>query len=300
MKNRSMGRDVVAAVVNLIAVAVEAVRAVVFSRTRRDPMLEGAQQGTADFEALRKARESAGPASVLAGKLMETASPFEFSLKSAHSETGFRELIDFLATNTDRVSFVNDKPGTSFNVSRHVPASPILKVPMRLQERAVVFLDPAGSVLLKSSPVRTCSVDWWLAALANENCPVAALLQEQAEDYTMADPDEEGEWTASEGFDVLKDLRKEDLTEADLQRWATQLRDGLQAAYPNDSDKQLMAHGAEGSDLASSTMEVEGDRPLGRARVIEVVERDGEPQLGWGCPKCTPLLKAVVRVEAVL
>lgn len=132
--------------------------------------------------------------------------------------------------------------------------------------------------------------------LLDGSCPVGRLLNERADELVPGGRDGATAWRATWGLSHPEDLR-ELLDEAVLEGWRKRMIDELNDAYPGEKARQLVPTGEKGAVFEPSTMDVEGDPPVGDAIVEDLVARDGVPQHGLACPGGSPLLLAVVRIS---
>ncbi len=266
-------------------------------------------QVSSDFASLQRVRNAKGPEAELAQRVIDTAlSPWDFTLKdglSSLSAAEKRSLLRVLVQDDlHRESLVEVLPraGVAFDGKEMQTGQPLPKDGVW-----VVMSDTApedagfqylGHVLVVAR-VTVCSADWWCLSAGYPDCPVGRAVSNQTAHYLGSSPEVARLWSARHGFNTFGDLRTE-FDEVSLARWRREFSERLKEWYPPRSEHVPMVMGASGEMYDQSIMRAIGDVHVEQARVWRVVERDGEPQVGYGCPGAAPLLYAIVELEEVV
>lgn len=294
---------------DLIAVAVAALVSALVLLARRKSSVKAHETEfgvSKDFKALQRVRDDGGDAAKLASQIIEQErSPGDFSLeqglKRLANDAEKRMLFSALKSLDIGVEVISPKGGDRFEDMQMCSDLVVADGSKWLVAESVsaekIGFKQHNKVLVKAD-VEACTADWWCVALADEGCPVAQQVREAPEQYVGVEARYASCWTIDQGFSAFADLRSE-LDEETLVSWRDALKARLREHYPADNTRIPEDIGAEGARYDASVMQAVGEPPQADAKVATIEERDGYPQVGFGCKNAPPLLYAIVRVEEV-
>ncbi|MFB8831994.1 hypothetical protein ACE0DR_28020 [Azotobacter sp. CWF10] len=292
--------------VELVAAAATAafLALVLLARRNATVKLQGRElRVSEDFSALQKVRDQGGPAAGIAHHIIESElSPWSFDLEYSLLSLPIpeqRTLLVALAPLDVSIELITPAPGDPFDLA--------LMCSSRFMDDGChwVVSAPTGEdrlgfrlrgKLLAQAEVDACTADWWCLALADTDCPVASAVKADPDQYIGLDSEYVACWSVMQGFSAFADLRNE-FDEATLAIWAAQFRERLSNWYPAASGRIPVVFGGVNDRFDPSVMKAVDGAHDADARVVELEERDGLPQVGLGCVGAPPLLYALVRIE---
>ena len=284
-----------------VAAAVAVAAFVLLVRRGRDvPVRSKRLTPSRDFALILDVAKEDGAAADAARLLQSQATePWRWNLVdrvSGLEEAARRDLLLRLAERSDsHVETIQPEPGARFDPRTMSTADDLNEDDIWVVTEALKPGFTVGGRTLDPARVEVATLDSHV--LLDGSCPVGRLLNERADELVPGGRDGAATWRATWGLSHPEDLR-ELLAETLLDQWRTRMIDGLNEAYRGETARQLVLTGEKGAVFEPSTMDVEGDPPVGDAIVEDLVARDGVPQHGLACPGGSPLLLAVVSVRS--